>query len=278
MLPSTRFSSPLSSIVITVTPKSPTGAPVIPEAIGVPSLLHLYSSTVHFDFVVNGDTANIVTNDRNDMTGVGIYTHFKMFNGASTIKQQNITFGNVTLIDGVALPTAVSMDDLINKLKSIGFYAWQEASGGGGATTYQALTDTMPFFGQNGRVPVVNEAQLRLDYTDIPDVSMQSKFPATLVAKKFLQVNNSGTAYVFVDLPAGLSAVKSIDFGRLLTNNDTFLIPEGKTALWMTVNDAPWYPETVNNASEYNTFTQDGQDVITKTPLETGNYIVIFYQ
>lgn len=232
----------------------------------------------YFDFVVNGDTANIVTNDRNDMTGVGIYTHFKMFNGASTIKQQNITFGNVTLIDGVTTLTATSMDDLINKLASIDFYAWRDASGGGGVNRYDELEDTEEYFGKNGQVPVVNESELKLDFMPLPDASYLANFPATLVANKFLQVNNAGTAYVFVDLPSGLLTVSSIDFGRLLADNDTFLIPENTTALWMTVNDAPWYPETVNNTSEYNTFTQDGQDVITKTPLETGNYIVIFYQ
>lgn len=157
----------------------------------------------YYDFVVNDDIVNIVTNDRNDMTGVGEFCHFKTFAGSSIIKQQNISFGNVTLIDGATLPTASSMDDLISKLASIDFYAWRDASGGGGSTTYEGLTDTQPFFGQDGRVPVVNEAQLRLDYADIPDTTKLDQFPAFLVAGKMLQVNPAGTGYIFVDPPAG---------------------------------------------------------------------------
>lgn len=157
----------------------------------------------YYDFVVNGDTTNIVTNDRNDMTGVGIYCHFKTANGANLIKEQNITFGNVTLIDGVALPAPVSMDDLISKLDSIDFFAWRDVAGGGGSTTYEGLTDTQPFFGQRGRIPVVNDAETELGYTDIPDVSYLNNFPTPLVANKILKVNGSGTAYILVDPPAG---------------------------------------------------------------------------
>lgn len=232
----------------------------------------------YFTFELNGDSINAIKNTRNDLTMVGIKAHFKTSNGANLIKEQNVDFGNITIIDGVTTLIPTSPDDLFTKLISVNFFDWITGAGGAGSTTYEGLTDTEPFFGQDGRVPVVNEAQLRLDYTDLPDTSMLSKFPSTLVANKILQVNNDASGYIFIDLPAGLSTVTSIDFGRLLADNDTFLIPEGKTALWMTVNDAPWYPETVNNTSEYNTFTQVGQDVTTKTPLETGNYIVIFYQ
>jgi len=166
----------------------------------------------YFDFVVNGDTANIVTNDRNDMTGVGNFTHFKMFNGASTIKQQNITFGNVTLIDGVALPPAVSMDDLISKLASIDFYAWRDASGSGGVNRFDELLDTFDYFGQDGKTAVVDESQLKLIPVNLPDVSGLAVFPATLVANKYLQVNSAGTAYGFVDLPSGTALVPVIQF------------------------------------------------------------------
>jgi len=191
----------------------------------------------YYDFVVNGDTVNIVTNDRNDMTGVGDLCHFKTFSGASIIRQQNITFGNVTLIDGSPLPVASSMDDLIAKLDSIDFYAWRDASGGGGSTTYEGLTDTQPFFGQNGRIPVVNEAQLRLDYTDIPDVSKLDQFPSPLVANKMLKVNAGATAYEFVDAPAGAGSYNQLFV--YTTGAQTFTLGAGAKVNLVFYNSYP---------------------------------------
>ncbi len=158
----------------------------------------------YYDFVVNGLVADIVTNDRNDMTGVGIYCHFKTANGANLIKQQNITFGNVTLIDGVALPVPVSMDDLISKLDSIDFFAWRDASGGGGGVDrFDELEDTFAYFGKNGQIPRVNESELKLEAFIMPDVDYLNNFPTPLVANKILKVNGAGTAYIFIDPPAG---------------------------------------------------------------------------
>lgn len=157
----------------------------------------------YYDFVVNGDTANIVTNDRNDMTGVGIYCHFKFANGANLIKQQNVTFGNVTLIDGVALPAPVSMDDLISKLDSIDFFAWRDATGGGGVDRFDELEDTFSYFGKDGQILRVNESELKLETFEMPDVDYLYNFPTPLVANKILKVNGSGTAYILVDPPAG---------------------------------------------------------------------------
>jgi len=177
----------------------------------------------YFDFVVNGDTANIVTNDRNDMTGFGIYTNFKTANGASIIKQQNISFGNVTLIDGVTILTASSMDDLVNKLASIDFYAWRDASGGGGVDRFDLLDDTFDYFGQDGKIPIVDESQLKLMPFTLPDVSYLAKFPPTLLANKWVKINNDATLFEFVDLPAGLSIVPKIQF-----------VADGVTAVYNT--------------------------------------------
>lgn len=154
----------------------------------------------YFDFVVNGDVANIVTNAQNAMLGYKEFCHFKTSDGANIIKEQNITFSNVTLIDGMTtLPQAVSMDDLILKLESIGFFDWQTSGGGGGVNRFDELLDTFPYFGKDGQVPVVDEAQLRLIAQALPDVSYLSNFPSPLVQNKALKVNNAGTAYEFYD-------------------------------------------------------------------------------
>jgi len=155
----------------------------------------------YFDFVVNGDVANIVTNAQNAMLGYKEFCHFKTSDGANIIKEQNITFSNITLIDGMTtLPQAVSMDDLILKLESIGFFDWQTSGGGGGGVNrFDELLDTFPYFGKDGQVPVVDEAQLRLIAQALPDVSYLSYFPTPLVQNKALRVNNAGTAYEFYD-------------------------------------------------------------------------------
>lgn len=158
----------------------------------------------YYDFVVNGNVAEIVTNDRNDMTGVGNLCHFKTANGSSIIRQQNITFGNVTLIDGSPLPVAVSMDDLIAKLASIDFYLWRDASGGGGGVDrFDELADTEPYFGNNGKVPVVNESELKLDFTDLPDVTKLDKFPSEINPGQMLVGSPDGESIVWAPVPAG---------------------------------------------------------------------------
>jgi len=65
----------------------------------------------YFTFVLNGDIVNAIKNTRNDLTTVGDLCHFKTSNGANLIKEQNVIYSNVTIIDGVALPSPVSVDE-----------------------------------------------------------------------------------------------------------------------------------------------------------------------
>lgn len=158
----------------------------------------------YFDFVVNGDISNIVTNAENDMLGFKDLCHFKSKNGANIIKEQNITFGNVTLIDGVTtLPQAVSMDDLILKLESIGFYEWRTSGGGGcGVDRFDELLDTFEYFGKDGQGVRVNESELKLEPYVLPDTSKLDQFPADGILGKMLIGNASG-GYDLIDPPAG---------------------------------------------------------------------------
>ncbi len=230
-----------------------------------------------FTFVLNGDVANAIKNTRNDLTMVGDQANFKTANGANLIQQQNILFGNVTIIDGVTTLIPTSPNDLFDKLISVNFFDWITA-GTGGVNRFDDLLDTFQYFGKDGQSIRVNESQLKLEPFELPNTDYLDLFPTPLIANKILKVNNSGTVYEFVDLPEGVEGLAFTDFGRLIVENDTFLIPEGKTAIQLNVNGANWYPLSDNNALEYNTFTQVGTDVITKTPLELNNYVVIFYQ
>lgn len=156
----------------------------------------------YYNFVVNGDVANLVKNDRNDLTIVGNICNFKTASGASIVKKQDIPYGNITLIDGVTTTVPTSPDDLISQLYTLGFFDWINGTGSGGVDRFDGLADTTPYFGKNGKVPVVNEAQLKLDYTTLPDVSKLNQFPANGVLGKMLIGNSSG-GYDLVDPPAG---------------------------------------------------------------------------
>lgn len=163
------------------------------------SLLITKLSDDSFSFVVNGDTVNTIINLRNDMTTVGDEAHFKTSNGANLIKLQQILYNEVTIVDGATLPVATSSLDLRIKLRSVGFWDWL-TTGGSGVDAYQNLIDTLPFFGNDGKVPIVNEAQLRLDYATFPDTSYLNLFSFPLVANKGIKVNALATAYEFYDI------------------------------------------------------------------------------
>lgn len=163
------------------------------------SLLITKLSDGSFSFVVNGDTVNTIINLRNDMTTVGNEAHFKTSNGANLIKLQEILFNEVTIVDGATLPVATSSIDLRVKLRSVGFWDWM-SSGGSGVDRFDELSDTFQYYGNDGKIPVVDESQLKLVPVDFPNVSYLNLFPNPLVANKGLKVNALATAYEFYDI------------------------------------------------------------------------------
>lgn len=157
----------------------------------------------YFTFVLNGDSANAIRNVRNDLLTVGDFAHFKTANGANLIKEQYVQFDNITIINGITTAIPTSVDDLFNELDNVGFFDWINGSGGsGGVNRYEELIDTEPFFGNDGKVPVVDEAEMKLKYRTIPDVTKLNQFPANGILGKILIGNASG-GYDLVDPPAG---------------------------------------------------------------------------
>lgn len=263
----------------------------------------------YFTFVLNGDSANAIKNTRNDLLTVGNLAHFKTANGANLIKEQDVLFSNITIIDGVTSVVPTSVDDLFNELSGVGFFDWINSSGGsGGVNRFDELEDTFSYFGKDGQVVRVNESELKLETFTMPDVSYLSKFPMPLVAGMMLKVNAGATAYELVNalnvitqeiregytettpsedtIFQALATIQEsisgeigfIDYERLEEDTQEFVIPAGKIAKWATVNYAFYVPETTNNVDEFNTFTQTGDIVSFKETLVTGNYPVIFYQ
>lgn len=264
----------------------------------------------YFTFVLNGDSANAIKNTRNDLLTVGNLAHFKTANGANLIKEQDVLFSNVTIIDGVTSVVPTSVDDLFNELDNVGFFDWINGHGGsGGVNRFDELEDTFSYFGKDGQVVRVNESQQKLETFVMPDVSYLSKFPTPLVAGMILKVNAGATAYELVNafnvitqeiregftettpsedaIFQALEAIQSsisgelgfIDYPRLEEATNEFIIPTGKTAKFAVVNyGANYFPETVNNYGELNTFIQADDSVSFGETLAVGNYVVIFYQ
>src|SRR5690348_14845290 len=135
----------------------------------------------YFTFVLNGDSANAIKNMRNDLLTVGNLAHFKTANGANLIKEQDVLYSNITIIDGVASIVPTSVDDLFNELDNVGFFDWINGAGGGsgGVNRFDELEDTFSYFGKDGQVVRVNESELKLETFVMPDVSYLNKFPNT---------------------------------------------------------------------------------------------------
>jgi len=241
------------------------------------NLLTITKETLgYFSFVLNGDPLTEIKNTRNDLTTIGDICHFKTSNGANLIKEQDVIYYNVTIIDGVTTLVPSSVDDLFIKLDSIEFFDWINGSGGGGVNRFDDLVDTFDYFGNDGKIPLVDESQLKLIPVDFPDVSKLSQFPSPLEPNKMLIVNPTGTAYVFTT--AINSPIQVYTFDRLTVATQNFAIPIGKTAKWAEVNGTTYNLEDTTNTTEFNTFTQVGNTVSFKTALEINEYPVIYLQ
>jgi hypothetical protein len=153
----------------------------------------------YFSFVLNGDVATEIKNTRNDLLTVGNIAHFKTANGANLIKEQDVIYFNITIIDGANSLVPVSVDDLFSKLISVGFFDWINGSGGGGVDRFDELADTFSYFGNDGKIPMVDESQLKLVPFTMPNVAYLDKFPDPLEANKMLVVDPTGQFYIFTD-------------------------------------------------------------------------------
>lgn len=189
-----------------------------------------------FSFVVNADVVNAITNLRNDMTTVGNECHFKTSEGANLIKLQQILYNEVTIVDGATLPVAISPLDLRIKLRSVGFWDWMNGTGGSGFDRFDDLLDTFTYFGNDGKVPMVDESQLKLIPYSLPDVSYLSLFPTPLQALKSLRVKADNSGYEFYDAVNLVTSFIRSGYTQTATNEDTLY---QALALKLNVSDLP---------------------------------------
>ena len=152
-----------------------------------------------FEFSLDGGLP--ISDNAPNLTTFGNICHFKTKNGANIIKNQNIDYSEITVIDtfgGSGTFTFPNIQAVWTKLIELNFFLGVSGSGGGGGgvTRFDALLDSFTYFGEDGKVPVVDEAQLRLvptefynvkDFVDLSDVGF-----TTLIAGKVLSVANVG--------------------------------------------------------------------------------------
>jgi len=168
----------------------------------MPQLLITKNSNDVFSFVLDGDYSNEIKNIRNDLLTVGNFGHFKTANGANLIKIQNVTPSDVTIVDGSTTLNPTTTDQLFSNLISVGYFDWIFNSGGSGAVRFTDLSDTFQYFGNNGKIVVVDEAQMKLipiTFYNVSKFTELSDVPNAQVAGKYLMSN--GTSLIFTDLP-----------------------------------------------------------------------------
>jgi len=178
-----------------------------------------------YSFIVNGNTSDEILNLRNDLTVVGNKCHFKTSNGANLIKEQNITFSDVTLV-ATGTFTFVSVYALFSKLKEVGFFDWISGSGTiGGATKFSALDDTFAYFGKAGKAVVVSNDELRLETITIHNyrkfVDLEDTFDV-IVPNKMLVTDSAGTGIILRDIPQ--SQVDNLPFNNRIKTKTGFTL------------------------------------------------------
>jgi hypothetical protein len=202
-----------------------------------------------FELQYNG--GNILSSDKNTLFTDGSYCHFKTGTGANIIKEQNLTFADVTVIDtfgGSGTFTFANIQELWIKLIDLKFFDGAISSGFGGglgASTFAALTDTPTYFGNNGKVHIVNEAENKLDavdfynfdkFTQLSDVEIESLIENTVVGVTSI---NGEPKLTLVKKPEDgafyFSAVGGFDYNDLATQTTPLSYTTGDLQL---TNDA----------------------------------------
>lgn len=196
-----------------------------------------------FEFSLDG--GDPISDNAPNLTTFGNICHFKTKNGASIIKNQNIIFSDVVVIDtfggtGVYIPD--NIQNLWIKLISIKFFAGVNGSpGGGGVTRFDALLDTFTFFGNDGKVPVVDEAQSKLIATEFYNINTFLELTdveiSSLINEKIVGVTlvEGVPKITLVDKPVDgttyFSAVGGFDYDDLATKTTPLVYTSGDLQL-----------------------------------------------
>jgi len=199
------------------------------------STLLITKQTGNF-FTLQLDSEPEISSEQNRLTTVGDICHFKTVSGANIIKNQNISYVDVTLVASGTF-TFTSIQELRLKLEEVGFFDGVSSGGGGGGgvDNFTELLDTFnSYIGRDGQALVVNESELKIETVPFANVSAftdLSDAPSPLLPNKMIVTNALGTALIMTDLPTTpetyLNAVGSFDYSDLATQTVPIAITAG---------------------------------------------------
>ena len=158
------------------------------------------NTNLTFTFILDGDTDNAVIDNQPNMTSTGIYFNFKTKNGANIIKKQFIQYSQITYKDISDTEfTFLTIQEVWTKLINEGFFDYLGATGGGGGVTrFDELDDTFSYTGNDGKVVVVNQSELKLD-------------PVTFYNfKDFIQLEDVAISELIVDKIVSVASVSGV--------------------------------------------------------------------
>lgn len=183
-----------------------------------------------FEFSLNAGEK--ISDSKPLLQTVGTKCNFRTLNGSSIVKKQNVDVTEITVRDTFGATgdfTFTTVAALWIKLIELNFFDGVSGGGSiGGSTTFTGLNDTFQFFGNNGKIPIVNEAEAKLEpsvfynfnkFTQLGDVAI-----STLISGKFVSVQliNNVPKIVLSDPPVtidniGQSAMGNAIYADLIT-------------------------------------------------------------
>lgn len=206
-----------------------------------------------FELTLNGEDP--ISDNAPNLTTFGDVCHFKSKNGANLIKKQNVLYSEITVRDtfgGTGDFTFVNIGSLWTKLIELKFFNGLSTGSGGGSTTFAGLLDTEAYFGNDGKVPIVNESELKLDYTTFYNfnkfIQLEDVEITSLIENKIVGVSLVGGVpkLTLVDKPDDgefyFSAVGGFDYADLETHTTPISYTSG-------------YLQLTNDAEGESTFT-----------------------
>jgi len=243
-----------------------------------------------FSFVLNSDVSNEIINTRNDLLTVGDFAHFKTSNGANLIKQQNVIYSDITLVNGAVSSVPTSSRDLFDKLTALGFFDWLTSGGGSGVDRFINLQDTFSsYLGKANKILAVSADELQITTIDLVIVTSSaelSDMPSSITPNQLLIGNSTGTAYTVIDplnLPISTAAQNAINGITGISVNSIryaglgqdYELPAGAKAIKGWINDGVQHLEDPDFTSDQTTFTQSGTTVTFKKTVPTGARVYI---
>jgi hypothetical protein len=237
-----------------------------------------------FSLVLDGGTP--IISEKNRLTTIGDFCNFKTANGANLILKQNVLYSEITVIASGTF-TFANVNLLWNKLIEVGFFdGIAGTSGGSTIDRFDELLDTFNYFGRDGQLLIVNEAQLRIDsiayeiFTEAEKIKLSGiETGAQVNINPDWNSTDPSSKATILNKPTSIDVqVTPFTFSRLTVAQQDFAITAGKIAKWATVNGAVWNLNDANLATETTTFTQTGDVVTFKTTQPIGKLIVIYIQ